>query len=106
MNLSAEQTRLNDHYSDQKNWLKWGPYLAERQRGTNREDYSANGDAWNYIWHDMARSKAYRCGEEGIAGFSDDKQRLCKQHQADPFDSFEQTVQLRKTEADKFYAEK
>jgi hypothetical protein len=77
MNLPVEQIRLNDHYSNQKNWLKWGPYLAERQWGTNREDYSDNGDAWNYISHDMARSKAYRWGEEGIAGFSDDKQLLC-----------------------------
>ena len=77
MNLTAEQSRLNDHYSQKNNWLKWGPYLSERQWGTVREDYSANGDAWNYITHDMARSKAYRWGEEGIGGFSDDKQLLC-----------------------------
>ncbi len=58
-------------------WKKWGPYLTDRQWGTVREDYSADGDAWNYTSHDMARSKAYRWGEEGIAGFSDDKQLLC-----------------------------
>ncbi|MEX8547902.1 MAG: glucosidase [Mucilaginibacter sp.] len=77
MDITAEQSRLNDHYSGKNNWLKWGPYLSERQWGTVREDYSANGDAWNYITHDMARSKAYRWGEEGIGGFSDDKQLLC-----------------------------
>lgn len=75
--MNAEQNRLQEHYSGQKNWLKWGPYLSERQWGTVREDYSTNGDAWNYINHDMARSKAYRWGEEGIAGISDDKQLLC-----------------------------
>jgi len=77
MNITTEQSRINDNYSGHNNWLKWGPYLAERQWGTVREDYSANGDAWNYITHDMARSKAYRWGEEGIGGFSDDKQLLC-----------------------------
>ena len=77
MDINAEQNRLNENYTSQKNWLKWGPYLSERQWGTVREDYSANGDAWNYITHDMARSKAYRWGEEGIGGFSDDKQLLC-----------------------------
>jgi hypothetical protein len=75
--MTAEQTRINDHYSQKTNWLKWGPYLSERQWGTVREDYSANGDAWNYITHDMARSKAYRWGEEGIGGISDDQQILC-----------------------------
>jgi hypothetical protein len=58
-------------------WRRWGPYLSERQWGTVREDYSPNGDAWNYISHDQARSRAYRWGEEGIAGFSDDQQRWC-----------------------------
>ena len=53
-----------------------GPYLSERQWGTVREDYSAVGDAWNYITHDMSRSKVYRWGEDGIAGISDDKQRI------------------------------
>ena len=58
-------------------WKKWGPYLSERQWGTVREDYSGNGDAWNYFTHDMARSHAYRWGEDSMAGISDDKQLLC-----------------------------
>ncbi len=58
-------------------WKKWGPYLSERQWGTVREDYSPNGDAWNFFTHDHARSRAYRWGEDGLAGISDDKQRLC-----------------------------
>ena len=58
-------------------WRKWGPYLSERQWGTVREDYSEDGDAWSYFPHDQARSRAYRWGEDGLAGFSDDKQRLC-----------------------------
>jgi hypothetical protein len=58
-------------------WRKWGPYLSERQWGTVREDYSDNGDAWNYFSHDQARSRAYRWGEDGLAGISDDRQRLC-----------------------------
>jgi hypothetical protein len=58
-------------------WKKWGPYLSERQWGTVREDYSEGGDAWNFFTHDQARSRAYRWGEDGIAGISDDKQRLC-----------------------------
>ncbi len=62
---------------NKEKWLKWGPYLSERQWGTVREDYSENGDAWNYITHEEARSKVYRWGEDGIAGISDDKQRLC-----------------------------
>ena len=57
--------------------LKWGPYLSDRQWGTVREDYSANGDAWNATTHDQARSKAWRWGEEGIGGISDDQQHLC-----------------------------
>ncbi|PIQ22680.1 MAG: glucosidase [Cytophagales bacterium CG18_big_fil_WC_8_21_14_2_50_42_9] len=60
-----------------RNWKIWGPYLAERQWGTVREDYSVNGDAWNYVSHDFARSVSYRWGEEGIAGFCDGKQILC-----------------------------
>ena len=59
------------------NRLKWGPYLSNRQWGTVREDYSANGDAWNATTHDQARSKAWRWGEEGIGGISDDQQHLC-----------------------------
>lgn len=58
-------------------WRTWGPYVSDRQWGTVREDYSADGDAWNYISHDMARSKAYRWGEEGIGGISDQQQFLC-----------------------------
>lgn len=72
-----EQERLLEaRYSDIP-WKKWGPYLSERQWGTVREDYSANGDAWSYFSHDQARSRAYHWGEDGLAGFSDDKQRLC-----------------------------
>lgn len=77
MPVTKEQKRLEENYANKKTWLKWGPYLSERQWGTVREDYSANGDAWNYITHDMSRSKAYRWGEDGIAGISDDKQRIC-----------------------------
>src|SRR3954465_1691295 len=58
-------------------WRGWGPYLSERQWGTVREDYSRDGDAWNFFTHDQARSRAYRWGEDGLAGISDDKQRLC-----------------------------
>ena len=65
--ITQEQKRLKENYTKGKKWLKWGPYLSERQWGTVREDYSADGDAWNYITHDMSRSKAYRWGEDGIA---------------------------------------
>ena len=58
-------------------WRRWGPYLSERQWGTVREDYSADGDAWDYFPHDHARSRAYRWGEDGIAGFGDDRLLLC-----------------------------
>ena len=58
-------------------WYLWGPYLSERQWGTVREDYSADGEAWSYLPHDHARSRAYRWGEDGLAGFSDVEQRLC-----------------------------
>ncbi|MDO7743158.1 MAG: glucosidase, partial [Pedobacter sp.] len=74
---NPEQDRLDQQYTAKKNWLKWGPYLTDRQWGTVREDYSATGDAWNHITHDLSRSKAYRWGEEGIGGFSDDQQVLC-----------------------------
>lgn len=74
---SAEQQRLKEHYQEGKAWLKWGPYLSERQWGTVREDYSANGDAWTYFPHDHARSRVYRWGEDGLAGISDDRQRMC-----------------------------
>jgi hypothetical protein len=75
--VTAEKQRLIDDKLRKKNWRKFGPYLSERQWGTVREDYSAEGDAWNFISHDMARSKAFRWGEEGIGGISDDKQLLC-----------------------------
>jgi len=76
----AEQLRMAEqkrHGGERGLWRKWGPYLSERQWGTVREDYSADGDAWNFIPHDQARSRAYRWGEDGIAGFSDSHQRLC-----------------------------
>src|SRR5512133_3573186 len=71
-----EQKRLDDAREAGRPWKKWGPYLSERQWGTVREDYSEGGDAWNYFSHDQARSRAYRWGEDGLAGISDDKQRL------------------------------
>src|SRR5271166_4156673 len=75
--MNVEQTRLTEDREGKTSWKKWGPYLSERQWGTVREDYSPNGDAWNFFTHDHARSRAYRWGEDGIAGFSDDKQSLC-----------------------------
>ena len=77
MNADAEQQRLEQARTRQAHWKKWGPYLSERQWGTVREDYSDNGDAWNYFSHDQARSRAYRWGEDGLAGVSDDHQVLC-----------------------------
>ncbi len=75
--MNIEKTRLQEAKENNIPWKKWGPYLSERQWGTVREDYSENGDAWNFFTHDHARSRAYRWGEDGIAGISDDKQRLC-----------------------------
>src|SRR5881227_148484 len=79
----AERTRV-DSFGHLENglhtageWYQWGPYLSERQWGTVREDYSEDGDAWSYFPHDHARSRAYRWGEEGIAGICDERQRLC-----------------------------
>lgn len=74
---TKEQERLNDFKNGKANWRKWGTYLSERQWGTVREDYSPNGTAWDYFPHDHARSRAYRWGEDGIAGWSDDQQQLC-----------------------------
>ena len=74
MSTDREKLRLEDQDLP---WKKWGPYLSERQWGTVREDYSYSGDAWEYFTHDQARSRAYRWGEDGLAGFSDEKQRLC-----------------------------
>ncbi len=73
----TEQKRLNEAREAHIPWKKWGPYLSERQWGTVREDYSEDGDAWNYFTHDQARSRAYRWGEDGLGGLCDDKQRLC-----------------------------
>ena len=72
-----EQARLTEARDNGIPWKKWGPYLSERQWGTVREDYSADGNAWDYFSHDQSRSRAYRWGEDGIAGISDDKQLLC-----------------------------
>src|SRR5450755_959394 len=74
---TAEHERLEQKRNGSADWLAWGPYLSERQWGTVREDYSAGGDAWDYFPHDQARSRAYRWGEDGIAGISDEHQRLC-----------------------------
>ncbi|MEW9581997.1 glucosidase [Paraburkholderia sp. DGU8] len=73
----VEQARLNDAREAHVPWKKWGPYLSERQWGTVREDYSDNGDAWNYFTHDHSRSRAYKWGEDGLGGLCDDQQRLC-----------------------------
>jgi hypothetical protein len=72
-----ERQRLEEQRLEGIPWKRWGPYLSERQWGTVREDYSGNGDAWNYFTHDHARSRAYHWGEDGIAGFSDDRAILC-----------------------------
>jgi hypothetical protein len=77
MATNEEAKRLEAAHTENVPWRKWGPYLSERQWGTVREDFSENGDAWNYFSHDQARSRAYRWGEDGLAGISDDKQRLC-----------------------------
>jgi hypothetical protein len=77
MKKTAEQERLQATFKRGEGWKKWGPYLSERQWGTVREDYSEHGNAWEYFPHDHARSRAYRWGEDGIAGISDSHQRLC-----------------------------
>ncbi len=77
MEESKEQQRLNEDKDKKNYWRRWGPYLSERQWGTVREDYSSDGNAWDYFPHDHARSRAYRWGEDGIAGISDNHQRLC-----------------------------
>ena len=80
---SAERERverfgqLENGLRQASDWYLWGPYVSERQWGTVREDYSADGDAWAYLPHDHARSRAYRWGEDGMAGFCDVEQRLC-----------------------------
>jgi hypothetical protein len=75
--MTQEQLRLEQSKSPHSLWRRWGPYLSERQWGTVREDYSSDGTAWEYFSHNHARSRAYRWGEDGIAGISDDEQRLC-----------------------------
>lgn len=75
--LDAETTRLHQDAQRLKNWKRWGPYLAERQWGTVREDYSADGSSWDYLPHDHARSRVYRWGEDGLLGFTDRECRLC-----------------------------
>jgi hypothetical protein len=77
MKNSAELARLEEARTAKAPWKKWGPYLSERQWGTVREDYSKDGNAWDYFTHDQARSRAYRWGEDGLAGFCDDQQLLC-----------------------------
>ena len=72
-----EHRRLDAAREQGVRWRMWGPYLSERQWGTVREDYSADGNAWDYFTHDQARSRAYNWGEDGLAGISDDEQRLC-----------------------------
>ena len=69
--------RLEDGLHGAGDWYRWGPYVSERQWGTVREDYSPDGEAWDYLPHDHARSQAYRWGEDGMAGFCDIEQRLC-----------------------------
>jgi hypothetical protein len=75
--VNAEQNRLQEVHENKQPWYRWGPYLSERQWGTVREDYSASGDAWNFLTHDQARSHTYRWGEDGLMGISDDQQQLC-----------------------------
>ena len=75
--IDAEKQRIEQSRTGAKDWRRWGPYLSERQWGTVREDYSPYGTAWDYLTHDQARSRAYRWGEDGIAGFSDNRQLLC-----------------------------
>ena len=77
MTISKEKLRLDEVNEGGQPWRLWGPYLSERQWGTVREDYSKDGNAWDYFSHDQSRSRAYRWGEDGIAGISDDQQQLC-----------------------------
>src|SRR6476660_1064160 len=74
---AGEERRRLDEARDSAPWRKWGPYLSERQWGTVREDYSVDGNAWNYFSHDQPRSRAYLWGEDGLAGISDHDLRLC-----------------------------
>src|SRR5262249_32290282 len=75
--VTEESQRMQAAHLSKEPWFRWGPYLSERQWGTVREDYSKTGDAWEYFPHEHARSRAYRWGEDGLAGICDDQQRLC-----------------------------
>src|SRR5262245_26122267 len=75
--MTREEERLKESRERTKHWKRWGPYLSERQWGTVREDYSPYGSAWDFFPHDYARSRAYRWGEDGIAGLSDRHQQIC-----------------------------
>ena len=75
--MTREEERLADSQARRVHWRRWGPFLAERQWGTVREDYSPDGDVWRYFTHDQSRSRAYRWGEDGIAGICDRHQRIC-----------------------------
>ena len=75
--MTSEEQRLYASEKREVHWKRWGPYLSERQWGTVREDYSPNGDAWSYLPHDHARSRAYRWGEDGIGGICDRRQHIC-----------------------------
>src|ERR1700733_14489810 len=76
-NLDPESIRVQEDASRELNWKRWGPYLAERQWGTVREDYSPDGDCWGYFTHDQSRSRTYRWGEDGLLGITDRQCRLC-----------------------------
>src|SRR5689334_10221508 len=75
--MTEEEKRLQQAREGHESWKQWGPYLSERAWGTVREDYSAEGSAWEYFPHDHARSRVYRWNEDGLAGISDEQQRLC-----------------------------
>jgi len=75
--MTLEEQRLEESRQRRAHWKRWGPYVSERQWGTVREDYSSSGSAWNYFPHDHARSRAYRWGEDGLAGISDRHQLIC-----------------------------
>ena len=75
--MTKEELRLSESRTRKKHWKRWGPYLSERAWGTVREDYSPYGNAWEYLPHDHARSRAYRWNEDGLAGISDRRQTIC-----------------------------
>src|SRR5581483_11876926 len=77
MSDNSELSRLQSIRTSGIPWREWGPYLSDRQWGRDREDYSEDGNPWEYFTHDQARSRAYRWGEDGLAGISDDRQLLC-----------------------------